>query len=131
MAIAIGLFAVFPLTYVLNASLASTYASSLNGSVSSFINSEIGSNNNIVNAAVQTAGNSKSNAGVISYFTGAINGLVQGFGAFINQLADFLAFIIIEVFFLPAFSIILTVISIRELARVLGSEITFGRLYIF
>lgn len=133
MAIAIGLFAVFPLTYVLNASLASNYLSnSNNGIVNTFINTETNSNSNIINRVAQvnaTAGS--NNAGLISYFTGAINNLVQMFEGFINQLANVVALIIIEVFFLPVFSIILTAISIREIARILGSEITFGRLYIF
>jgi hypothetical protein len=132
MAIAIGLFAVFPLTYVLNASLATSYLGSINnGSVSTFINSEINTNSNIINSATAITNNSKNTVGIVGYFTGAITGLVQGFESFLNEITNVVALIVIEVFFLPVFSIILTAISIRELARILGSEISFGRLYIF
>jgi hypothetical protein len=131
MAIAIGLFAVFPLTYLLDATLVGTYSGSVGSTVSSFINSQISANNNIVSSAAQTTNSTRNAAGIVSYFSNAINALVQGFGAFLSQLADYLALIIIEVFFLPIFSLILTAISIRELARILGSEISFGRLYIF
>ena len=132
MAIAIGLFAVFPLTYVMNAVLSSTYLSSLSsGSVSNFILSETAANNNIVNGALGVSSNTKNAAGIVAGFTSSINSLVQGFDGFINQLLGFVALIIIDTFFLPVFSLILTMISIRELARILGSEISFGRLYNF
>ncbi|MDE1871525.1 MAG: hypothetical protein KGI06_04795 [Candidatus Micrarchaeota archaeon] len=133
MAIAIGLYAVFPLTYVLDASLANSYITSLSsGSVSTFIASETNSNNNIISMTTQISESNKNDTfGFVSYFTNAINNLVKGFDGFLNQLTSMVALIIIEVFFLPVFSLILTVISIRELANILGSEISFGKLYIF
>ena len=134
MAIAIGLFAVFPLTYVLNASLASSYLTGLNNSsINTFITTETAANNNLITKATQVNGNAgvQQTSGIVSSFTNAINGLVIDFEGFINQLTYVVALIIIEVFFLPVFSLILTAISIRELARILGSEISFGRLYIF
>lgn len=134
MAIAIGLFAVFPLTYVLNASLASSYLTGLsNSSINTFITTETSANNNLISSATQVNANAKPQqiSGIVASFTIAINGLVTGFEGFLNQLDNIVALIIIEVFFLPVFSLILTAISIRELARILGSEITFGRLYIF
>ena len=117
MAISIGLFSVFPLTYVLNASLASSYFNNLtNGTVNTFITSETSANNNILNRAGQVTNvNGSVNTGVVSYFLSGINGLVQSFDNSINQLTNIVALIIIEVFFLPAFSIILTAISIRSL----------------
>ncbi len=132
MAIAIGLFAVFPLTYVLNASLANSYLTGINnGTISAFIASETSANNNIIGRAAQIGSNPTNPGGIINFFTGAVNGLVQGFESFLNQLTNIIALVIIEVFFLPVFSLILTAISIRELARILGSEITFGKFYIF
>ncbi len=132
MAISIGLFTVLPLTYVLNAELTSTYLSSLNSSgVNSFVLSETSANNNIINNVVQIGRTSENVTGITSTFESAINVLVSGFDNFIKELTDIVALIVIDTFFLPVFSIILTVISIRELARVLGSEITFGKLYIF
>ncbi len=133
MAIAIGLFAVLPLTYVLNAELASTYVGSLdNSTVSSFVLNATATSSGIINHAAGLNGNLANQSTSLSgYFTGSINTLVNGFDNFLEQLAGFVALLIIDVFFLPAFSIILTVISIREIARALGSEISFGRLYIW
>ena len=134
MAISIGLFAVFPLTYVLNASLASSYLTGLNnGTISNFITIETSANNNLITKATQinsSVGFGQA-SGIVASFTAGIDELVVGFEGFINQLTSIIALIIIEVFFLPVFSLILTAISIRELARILGSEISFGRLYIF
>lgn len=133
MAIAIGLFAVLPLTYVLNIELTVNYIGSLdNSTVSSFILSTANTNSNIINHAVEIThitGNQTSN--MTGYFTNAIASMVQSFDTFMDKIASYVALLIIEVFFLPTFSIILTVISIREIAKILGTEITFGRLYIF
>ncbi|MGI0100455.1 MAG: hypothetical protein ACREBH_01915 [Candidatus Micrarchaeaceae archaeon] len=131
MAVAIGLFAVFPLTYVLNASLASSYLTSISSSsINSFISGETSANNNIIGKATQLGGSDNDTFAVVGYFTSAIGSLVNGFEGFLSQLSDIVALIVIEVFFLPVFSLILTAISIRELARILGSEISFGRLYL-
>lgn len=132
MAIAIGLFAVFPLTYILNASLASNYLSNINnGTINTFITTEISANHNIINTVTSINGNSKNVTGIVNFTISSVNALISGFGNFLNQLTNYVALIVIEVFFLPVFSIILTAISIRELARILGSEISFGRLFIF
>ena len=50
---------------------------------------------------------------------------------FIQSIVDYLALLIVEVVFLPLLSIILTIISARELARIMGSEISFGRFDVF
>ncbi len=133
MAIAIGLFAVFPMSYVLNAAMASNYYSSIsNGAITSFVNTEIGTSGGILSSAESVPSKpSNQSSFSIGYFTGAINGLVQGFQGFINQLLSIVALIIIEVFFLPIFSLVITAISIRELARILGSEISFGGMFHF
>lgn len=132
MAVSIGLFAILPLTYVLNAVLSSTYLNSLSStSVNTFILSETGANSNIINSITQTNWNANNSVGFIGYFAGSIKSLLQSFDNFLNQIIYVIALLVIEAFFLPAFSIILTAISIRELAKILGSEISFGKLYIF
>lgn len=132
MAIAIGLFAVFPLTYVMNASLATTYLGSINnGTINTFLTTEIAANGKIVTKATELGSIGNNTNGILGYFTGAINALAEGLGTFMNELTNIVALIVIEVFFLPVFSLILTAISIRELAKILGSEISFGRLYLF
>ncbi len=124
MAIAIGLFAVLPLTYVLNAELVAGYAGALNDTaVSTFelntsriANGMMGSTANL---------NTTNGASISSIFSGAMASLEN----IAKQLLNIIAQIVIQVFFLPVFGLILTAISIRELARVLGSEVSFGRFY--
>jgi hypothetical protein len=129
MAVAIGLFAVFPITYVLSAGLSSNYISSIdNGSINTLISTEISTNSGIIASAAHVK-LSNNTSGIVSYFVGAINSLLQGFEGLVNQLESIVALIVIEVFFLPVFSIIITIISIREFAKILGSEITFGGLF--
>ncbi len=125
MAIAIGLFAVLPLTYVLNAELVSGYTSALNSTtISTF---EL-STSSIADGLVSSASNlnTTNSTGVAAILGNVVNSL-EGTA---KQLLNLIAQIVIQVFFLPALGLILTAISIRELARVLGSEISFGRLYI-
>ena len=130
MAVAIGLFAVMPFTYLLNAALANNYMSSLNGSsVNANIASDISESSSILGSA--TGMNTNNTARIINFFRNSVNALINGFGSVINGILGVIAFIIIEVFFLPIFSLILTAVSIKELARIMGSEISFGRLYIF
>jgi hypothetical protein len=124
MAIAIGLFAVLPLTYVLNAELVAGYTSALNSTtVSTFsLNTSKIADGMMSSASSLNVTNSTS---VATIFSGAIDSLES----MAKQMLDLIAQIVIQVFFLPVFGLILTAISIRELARVLGSEVSFGRLY--
>lgn len=125
MAIAIGLFAVLPLTYVLNAALVAEYTSALNSTtVSTFeLNTSRIANGMVSSASNLNATNSTS---VTAFIGNEANSLENA----VKHMLDIIAQIIIQVFFLPAFGLILTVISIREIARALGSEVSFGRLYL-
>ena len=125
MAIAIGLFAVLPLTYVLNAELVAGYADALNGTtISTFeLNTSSVANGMVSSATNFNTTNSTSITAVIDSAMNSLEDLVK-------QLLNLIAQIVIQVFFLPVFGLILTAISIRELARVLGSEVSFGRFYI-
>ena len=49
----------------------------------------------------------------------------------ISQIINMVTIVIVEAFFLPIFSLILTVVSARELAKILGSELSFGKFDIF
>ncbi len=124
MAIAIGLFAVLPLTYVLNAELVAGYTGALNSTtISTFeLNTSSVANGIEIDVSKISATNS---TGV----TTVLDTVMNSVDAVAKQLLNLVAQIIIQVFFLPVLGLILTAISIRELARVLGSEVSFGRFY--
>jgi len=130
-AIAIGLFAVFPLTYLLDAQITSSFAASLNqNSLNTFTIQAEG----VQNALLSVGGSAISANTITGTALSLINSassLASSFSSVLNELVAWLSILIIEVFFFPVFSIILTVTSIRELAKILGSEVSFGRFDIF
>ncbi len=128
-AIAIGLFAVFPLTYLLDAQVAASYSSAAgSSSISQFSTQANGVEGSII--GVSEAANSTKGT-ILGYLTGGVSQLASSFESIVNRILDTLAILIIEVFFFPTFSVILTITSIRELSRVLGSEVSFGRFDVF
>ncbi|MCW6159843.1 MAG: hypothetical protein LVQ95_02000 [Candidatus Micrarchaeales archaeon] len=138
MAIAIGLSTVFPLTYVLDFQMSQSYSSA---SVNSIVNSTITSAQNFQSSLLGETGSMTSNSAnatnstsgqsqVLSITSLAVD-FVKGGSAFFQQVTDEISLLIVQVFFFPIFSIILTVISIRELATILGSEISLGKFDIF
>jgi hypothetical protein len=133
-AIVIGLFCVFPLTYLLNAGLTNSYfnttgsytASELAASLNEMKDSMIGEL-----LGIGSAQNSTTNSSILSSLDDTMKGLVGGAEALFGELINLVAFLIVEIFFLPIFSLILTAISIKEFARILGSEISFGKFYMY
>jgi hypothetical protein len=136
-AITIGLFAVLPLTYVLGAILLNSFSgyaqSQMFDSATSALNSSSSSSSStggLVQEAVSTlsSGNSISSA---SGLTSLLRGASAVLSSLVNEVGDALAFLVLQVFLLPTFDLILTIVSIRELARILGSEVSLGRFDIF
>ena len=125
MAIAIGLFAVLPLTYVLNAELVAGYADAFNSTAAGTftLNTSAVTNEMAIGTSGLNASNSTSVAGIVS-------GVISSLEGIIRPVLTTIAQIVIQVFFLPAFGLMLTAVSIREIAKVLGSEVSFGKLYI-
>ena len=132
MAIAIGLFAVFPTTYLFNAQLLSNYSSTVaDPSLSSISSIATASQSNITSKMEAT--NESSTSGMFSllnFLTSSFSSLISTLQNLLKSATNRIALLIIEVFFLPVFSVILTVVSIREIARLLGSEVNFGKLHI-
>lgn len=129
MAIAIGLFVVYPLTYLLDAQLTSQYSYNV---TASYIGEAINNTTNLNNLI--PAANSTSNSidgGLLNTLESGAQGMISGLETLVNKAIDYIALLVVEVFFLPTFSVILTVIFTRELARALGSEISFGKFDIF
>lgn len=127
-AIAIGFFCIFPLTYLLNAQLVYSYSSNTSLS-NSFLQNTTQLKSNILNQ-IPTTSNSISQQ-FITILDASITNFSSYFWNMINNIINELAIIIVEVFFLPLLSLILTIVSIREFAKVLGSEISFGKFDIF
>lgn len=129
-AIAIGLFAVFPASYLLDASMLSYY--NVSAAVQNVTSMTYGvqSLQNSVTSGISGYQQSERNAtGLVGQITALVYSLVNSAKGFFNSIESFVAMLIIEAFLMPAFSLIITAISIRELARILGAEVNFGRLY--
>jgi len=125
MAIAISLFVVLPMSYILNASLLQSYNqasySQLISSITTRLNSLTSYNQpSIINN--KTTLNSIF-SGVSSVISSSENSLLYIFRGVI--------IIVVEVILFPMLSVILTIISAREFARILGTEISFSRFDVF
>ncbi|MEM3227648.1 MAG: hypothetical protein QXR58_02660 [Candidatus Micrarchaeaceae archaeon] len=128
-AVAIGLFAVFPLTYLLDAQLTGEYSNTIN---SSAISSLALNATQVKNAlAGESVHNNSTSLNFLDPVINVLGGLMVQVEGAMERLVNYIALLIVEVFFLPTFSVILTIVSIRELARIMGSEISFGRFDIF
>ncbi len=126
-ALSIGLFCVFPLTYLLNAQLIFSYTSGTG------LTKLAQSTSQLKNSIITSAGSATNSTsqGFVSSVDHAISGFSSYFWVEVNSIISEIALIIVEVFFLPALSVMLTIISIREMAKILGSEISFGKFDIF
>lgn len=109
-AFAIGIYAVLPLSYVFNAYVASGYISQLPNELSelsqiSTYNSTIASSNTLVGKAY-------------SFVKSGINIFVS----FVERVFGIIAYLVLYAFVLPIFSLVLTGISIKEIASAMGSD---------
>jgi hypothetical protein len=128
MAITIGLFAILPMTYVLNATIINNYAVTFNpSSVNSTLLNATNVQGGMLNEVSLYQNGHSNSTSAFSIASGLITNFIKSTQQFLQGLANFVAITIIQAFILPAFSLLLTVISIRELARILGSEVNFGR----
>jgi hypothetical protein len=127
LAVTIAFFAVLPLTYLLNAQLVAEYASNSNQSINGLVLNSTSVKSNLIND-IQNSG---INALSVSSISSSIESLLASAYGVLNKIFDYVALVIVEAFFLPIFSIMLTIVSARELARIFGSEVSFGRFDIF
>ncbi len=130
MAIAIGLFVVFPLTYLFDAQIASSFTTAITGIAAlSILNSTTSLSGGIIGSA--PASSNSTDTGLLSSLVSQGGAAVKELQVQVQKLIEGLALLVVEVFFMPVLSIALTIISMRELARVLGSEVSFGKFDIF
>ncbi|MDE1869793.1 MAG: hypothetical protein KGH71_02285 [Candidatus Micrarchaeota archaeon] len=123
-AVAIGSYVVLPLSYVLNATMINSYSLSNSTDLVSVTNAATSLQSQISSSNLQY---NQTSAGIFSGITGGIQSLVGQISQALSDLNFKLSRLIMEVFILPAFSLIITGISIRELAGLFGSEATFGK----
>lgn len=107
-ALTLGLYLVLPLSYVLGLDILSTQASFAPVSNSTLLGT-IGSVTNSTNS------------------TGIGVKLGSLWSSFIDPMLDSISSAIVYTFILPAFGLVLTGISVKEFAQVLGSDINFGK----
>jgi hypothetical protein len=128
MAASIALFAVFPLSYVLDSQVMSYYSySTLQPAINATISSTQSASSTVLSGIPSTQPSNSISSGAFQSLANAADGVANGAESLVRSLIQGLALLIVQVFFLPVFSIMLTTISARELARILGSEISFGK----
>jgi len=119
----IGLYVVFPLTYLMNASIVADYSSNLsNSTMTTLSNSASGLNSYMTGALSVKSPNNSLLSGVEGYLS-SISGQVS---QFMTSMINYVSYFIIAAFILPAFSLAVTFVSIREFSELLGSEINFN-----
>ena len=86
-------------------------------------------NSYVTGINTQYANANSINAGaIISGVSSALSSISSGAASVINTIMNYISYFIMAAFILPAFSIAITIISIRELSGVLGSEVSLGLL---
>ncbi|MEM0124423.1 MAG: hypothetical protein QXF41_02690 [Candidatus Micrarchaeaceae archaeon] len=122
-AVAIGVYVVLPLSYLLNAYMMNSYNSDFNATSLSQV--EMQSNSLSSSIGSYSAYNSSLSLNLFNGFLGGIGAIIAAINSLLKPMFYFVSGIIVQAFILPTFSIILTIISIRELSRVSGSEAIF------
>lgn len=130
MAIAIGLFAVFPLTYLFDAQIAASFAGLIASTAAiNVLNTASSLGSGLIGSV--PSGSNSIGGGFVSSIISEGTDAVKGLQLLVQGLIEGLAALIVEVFFIPVLSVALTIISTRELARILGSEVSFGKFDMF
>lgn len=126
MALSVGLYVVFPLSYVFDAAIANSYSSQINlDNVTQLSASATGIENNLYGSLSPMASNSLPSS-VSSAIVTSLESFINAFSGVIEWILQGIAYLIVYTFVLPAFSLIITGIAVREFAEVLGSEARFG-----
>jgi hypothetical protein len=121
--VVIGLYVVFPLTYLLNASIINSYQISLSNSTITSLSSSANGLDSYVSSVHPNANDTGSIISGISPFLSSISEEVSGL---VDTIMNYISYFIMAAFILPAFSVVITSISIRETASILGSETSFN-----
>lgn len=123
MALTIGLYVVLPLSYVLDATIANSYVTASNSNALSNF-SAIGSS---FLSKFSNATNTAS-VGFAVAFSSLWNEISSALVGVVNFIIERVSYLIVYVFVLPAFSLMITTVAVKELAELLGSEVPFFKL---
>lgn len=122
-ALVFGLYVIFPATYLLNAYIINTYSISLSNSTITSLSSSASSLKTYV-SSLSPSNSIASNP--ISNLYGYLSPITSLISQFITAILNYISYFAIAAFILPAFSVVLTSISVREFASLFGSEMTFN-----
>ncbi len=126
-ALMLGLYVVLPLSYVMNALIANQYILDVNSTSVQQVAASASSIESSIYGNLQAAPSNSFLSEVESIFINPLSSLANSFQSLVNSLMDDVSYFIVYTFILPAFSLIITGISIREFATILGSEASFGK----
>lgn len=126
-ALTIGLYLVLPLSYVMNATLLSYYTSAQTGNGGMQLVFDF---NNIEGSLLAYTNTSAGNSSIVSALSGIGSAISSQLSNLVNYLFNIISYFILATFILPAFSLTLTGISVRELAAAMGSDTFFGKMSI-
>jgi hypothetical protein len=130
-AIAIGLFAVFPLTYLFDAQITANYSGAVNQTTVGSLTVQAQSIQSGIFSVSGSSVSANSISGTAQHLASGVSALASSFADLIKQVIGWLAILIVQVFFFPVLSTVLTITSIRELSKILGSEVSFGKFDVF
>ncbi len=126
-ALSIGLYAVLPLSYVFNMMLVNSYLSdSQTAQISQVTLSASGMESSFLSLGSES--NSSAGSGIGSKVSGMLSSFSAGVSTMIEEVLSSVSYFIVYVFILPAFSLVVTGISVKEFAELLGSEAPIGAL---
>ncbi|MGC8662485.1 MAG: hypothetical protein ACP5RT_01725 [Candidatus Micrarchaeia archaeon] len=123
-AIAIGLYVIFPLSYLFDALLINSYNSNPITNITALSHSASSFENEMFSSMGAT---NSTRMGIVSNIESKASELFSSVGSLINILFSTISSLIMQVFILPIFSLVITGISIKEFASLLGSDAFFGK----
>jgi len=124
-ALSIGLYVVLPLSYVFNVMLINSYATETTlPNITQVTLTASGVENSFFSLGVDA--NTTKESGLGGMISGVISSFSNTISEIINAVFLTVSYFIVYTFILPAFSLIVTGISVREFAELLGSEASFG-----
>ncbi|MDD5172111.1 MAG: hypothetical protein PHF60_03690 [Candidatus ainarchaeum sp.] len=133
MALAVGIYLVFPLTIAMNAmAVTEVTTQAYTDTAASLMN--LTSITSSTNPMAETEGTSSGDTvstdqwnGVLEKLQSSVSSLTNAAMAIPTLMTTMISLLVVQVVFLPILSIMLTVISIKELANLFGSEINLSR----
>lgn len=121
-AVAIGMYIILPMSYVLDANMINNYSNNIsNSTIVTLTSAAYGAQGQMLSSSITTA-----KISFISTVAGYVNSIANGFSSIATMVINAISYFLIAAFILPAFSMVLTIISIKEISAILGSEISFG-----